>query len=267
MNFRIGIFDSGVGGFTVLKSVIERHGDLQCVYLADTARIPYGEKSIYEIRQIANEIIHWMKSQNVGILLVACNTTNSLALDLIKNKMDIPVLDLINSCAKKINAKRVGVIATTATVASDAYKNKIEFFNPNTIVIQQACPGLVPLIESGMLTSKQTILLAKNYLHPLLVAQVEEIILGCSHYPLIESIFKKLIPSNVKLIDPSVGLARDLDEFIASPKDSLMRFPEYRNTRICVTSEPLAFASRTKALLGKCPEVQMVSLRSKACFF
>ena len=143
---RLGLFDSGVGGFTVLKKVNELCPNNSFIYLADTARLPYGVKTNNEIINIAEEISSWFQYQNIDAFLVACNTTNAIALDVIKNNLDVPVFDLIGSTASTIKESRVGVLATPSTVKTKAYTNAILKFNPKTLVIEQSCPDFVPMI-------------------------------------------------------------------------------------------------------------------------
>ena len=267
MNNRIGIFDSGLGGFSVLRSVIERHGDLSCLYLADNARVPYGNKKTIEIRAIARELIDWLTNQNVSMVLMGCNTTNSLAYDIIQNFAKVEVLGLIKSAAKMIRESRVGVLATPATVASKAYTREIISFKPSTFVIEQSCPAFVSLIESGRFNSLEVEMAAIEYLAPLLEAKVQSIVLGCTHYPFLGTLLSRLIPNNVRLIDPSVGLAIELDNLLGEPKFPRSDTITFSNTRICVTSNPESFEAKARALIGKCPEIELVSLQSQACVF
>ena len=264
---RIGLFDSGLGGFSVLNQVLQRHGDVSCLYLADTARVPYGEKKPSEIRLIAREVVEWLCSQDVSAILVGCNTTNSLAFDVVQNISSVPVFGLISSAAEMVTESRVGVLATSATASSSAYKKLIEAFRPGTIVFEQACPAFVPIIEAGQICSNSIKRYALEYLTPLIEAQVEAVILGCSHYPLLLPFLQELIPNNVRLVDPAIGLAYHLDRFIGTPQIPLQKTLSISNTRICVTSDPISFAIRTRALFGNCPDVELVSLLPKACFF
>ena len=263
----LGIFDSGIGGISVLKRVLERHGEHPCLYLADTARVPFGNKDPSEIRLIASELIHWLKEENVSIVLVACNTTNSLALDLVKRISDVPVLDLISSTAMLINESRVGVLATPATAASGSYGSAIKSMKPGTFVIEQGCPAFVELIEAGELESEEIKSSAKEYLSPLLSAKVESIVLGCSHYPFLEPVLRQLLPSNVRLVDPAIGLASCLDNLLGEKKIMPQTPITFANTSFCTTSSPECFSSKLRPLIGISPQVDMVSLRSKACFF
>ncbi len=263
----LGIFDSGVGGFTVLKQVLVRHRHVNCLYLADTARVPYGEKTPQEIRVIAEEVVEWLCEQNVSAILIACNTTNSLAFDIVNKVANVPVIGLINAAGLMLREERIGVLATTATAASSAYMTHIQRHNPNAVVIEEGCPELVPLIEADDLEVNKVQDALLQHLEPLLQAKVEAIILGCSHYPLVESFLLNLLPDNVRLVNPAKGLACQLDFILGQPEiypDSLL---SYENTRICSTSDPHSFARQANKWLGVMPSVEFVSLRSKACFF
>ncbi len=264
MNPRIGLFDSGVGGFTVLKQLLQKHGDISCVYLADTARVPYGNKSPKQIRTIAHEVVHWLKEDNVSAVVVACNTTNSLALDVVQNISQVPVFGLIKAAAHMIDKDCVGVLATSATVKSNEYKKQIQALRPGTIVIEQSCPAFVPMIESGNLFVPELRELAIQYLKPLLDARVQAVVLGCSHYPLIHSLLLDLLPPDVRIIDPAVGLARQMDVLFGQSTHNLNSPNPFANTRFCATSDPEGFAQQATTWLGQCPEVELVTLRSKA---
>ena len=267
MNFRIGLFDSGVGGFSVLKRVLERHGDVSCLYLADNARVPYGEKKPEEIRLIAKEVVDWLCIQDVSAILVGCNTTNSLAFDVVQRVSTVPVFGLITAAAEMISENRVGVLATSATASSSAYTNHIQAMRPGTIVFEQPCPAFVPMIEAGQISRNSFQEIAFQYLKPLFEARVEAVVLGCSHYPLFQPYLQELIPKDVRLIDPAIGIAKHLDRLIGTPHGPFHSPISIFNTRFCVTSDPISFATRIRALLGNISEVEMVSLLPKACVF
>ncbi len=267
MNIRLGLFDSGIGGFTVLKRVVERHGDISCVYLGDLARIPYGSKSPSEIRLIAMEVIKWLINQDISAVLIACNTTNSLALDIIERFTEIPIFGLVDSGVELICGNNIGVLATPSTVASKFYTKKILEVKPEAVIFEQPCQGLVELIEADNTTNKEIQGLVNQYLNPLLEARVNEIILGCSHYPLILPILKELLPSGVRLIDPALGLAKNLDRLLGVGNPSLNNQLILSNTRFCVTSDPKGFATKVMYWLNNFTEVELVSLRSKAGVF
>tara|TARA_Y100001968_G_scaffold312719_1_gene336189 strand:- start:427 stop:1224 length:798 start_codon:yes stop_codon:yes gene_type:complete len=260
---RLGLFDSGVGGFTVLKKVGELFPNTSFVYLADTARLPYGSKNPDEIVQIAEEISFWFSRQNIDGFLVACNTTNAIALDVIKNTLNVPVFDLIKSASSTIKESRVGVLATPSTIKTKAYTNAILDFKPKTFVVEQACPEFVPMIEMDNINTDEITDLAIGYLKPLLRRKIESLILGCSHYPLITPLITKLLPYDLKLIDPAEALSSKLKLFMDSQKSN---FPKKRylvDSNFYVTSDPEKFAIRAKHWLNIFPEVSLVTLQKK----
>ena len=154
MKLKIGIFDSGIGGFTILKSLLESRNDVEVFYLADTKRIPYGNKSFYQIRSFAKEICNWFEDKNLDALLIACNTTNACALDILENTIGVPCFDLINSVSNFVKNGIVGVLATPTTIKSSYYKKVLSCKHKNIKIIQQECPEFVPEIEKNQLDEK-----------------------------------------------------------------------------------------------------------------
>ena len=261
---RIGLFDSGIGGLTVLKKVVELCPDNSFIYLADTARLPYGIKTSEEIIHIAEEISSWFSHQKIDAFLVACNTTNAIALDVIKNKLDVPVFDLIETVSSTIKESRVGVLATPSTVKTKAYTNAIFKFNPTTYVIEQSCPEFVPLIEMNNINSNEITDIAIGYLQTFLNQRIESLILGCSHYPLITPLLTKILPPNVKLIDPAEALSLQLRTFMDLKKRKFAKEKFIVDlVEFCVTSDPKNFSIRAEHWLKVFPEVNLVSLQKK----
>ena len=262
---RLGLFDSGVGGFTVLKKVIDLCPNTSFIYLADTARLPYGLKTTKEIIQIAEEVSSWFSLQNIDAFLVACNTTNAIALDVIKKNLDVPVFDLIGSVASTIQESRVGVLATTSTVKTKAYTNAILEFKPNTCVFEQSCPEFVPMIEMEKINLDQLTDVAIGYLQPLLNQKIDSLILGCSHYPLIAPLITEILPSSVKLIDPAMDLSLKLKSFMDSKLSNLSDKQYLVDSKFYVTSNLKQFPFKAKHWLNVFPEVNLVSLQKKGC--
>ncbi len=262
---RLGLFDSGIGGFTVLKKVIELCPNNSIIYLADTARLPYGVKTNNEIVQIAEEISTWFGYQKIDAFLVACNTTNAIALDVIKKNLDVPVFDLIGSAASIIKEPRVGVLATPSTVKTKAYTNAILEFHPKTFVIEQPCPEFVPMIEMGNIDSDEITNAAIRYLKPLLKEKIYSLILGCSHYPLITPLLTKMLPSNVKLIDPAEALSLKLKLFLDSKVSNYSKKKKLVDLKFYVTSNLKNFSNKANYWLNVFPEVNLVSLQKKGC--
>ena len=260
---RLGLFDSGVGGFTILKKVIQFCPNTTFVYLADTARLPYGLKKNDEIIQIAEEISSWFSHQDIDAFLVACNTTNAIALNVIKKNLDVPVFDLIGSAASTIQESRVGVLATPSTVKTKAYTNAILEFKPKTFVIEQPCPEFVPMIEMDNINSDDIADVATRYLEPLLKQKIHSLILGCSHYPLITPLLTELLPSSVKLIDPAEALSLKLKLFMDSKTSNYSKKKNLVDLKFYVTSNLKNFPNKAKHWLNVFPEVNLVSLQNK----
>ncbi len=208
----IGIFDSGLGGLTVVKEIkkILPHEDI--IYLGDTARVPYGTRSKEIIIKFSLEDADFLLKRGVKCIVIACNTASSVASGVLKQKLKIPVFDVIGPAlrdAGKISNAKTGVIGTRATIASGAYK--VDF--------SVACPLLVPFIEEGEVNSEAIKIIARDYLKPL-KGKVDTLILGCTHYPIIEDLIQKEMGSEVKLINPEKSVSRTVKEFLAK-KDLL----------------------------------------------
>ena len=262
MTVRLGLFDSGVGGLTVLRRILERHGEVPCAYLGDTARVPYGNRTPEEIRSIASEVVGWLRLSGVSTVVMACNTTNALARDVAEASAGgVPVIGLIDAAASMVRESRVGVLATPATIQSSAYRLTIEAHRPGTQVVEQACPAFVPLIESGDLLSDDLRRIAAGYLEPLLEASVGSIVLGCTHYPLLEPLLRQLLPDNVRLIDPAIGVAHSLDAVLGPPSKRPGQRLSLERVRLYVTADASGFASRATPWLGQRPEVELIHLQ------
>ncbi|MFM7313733.1 MAG: glutamate racemase [Cyanobium sp.] len=266
----IGLFDSGLGGLTVLRQLLSRRPRQPCLYLGDTARLPYGQRSPEEIRAIAGEVVRWLHQQGVELLVMACNTTNALAFDIAVAEAGVPVVGLIDSAAAALNSKRVGVLATSATVASGAYSRAIRANHPSARVVEVACPAFVPLIEAGQLHGPAIEEAALEYLRPLLQAGVESVVLGCTHYPLLAPLLERLLPKDVRLVDPAEATAHRLVALLGALGDGpipgqqrLPSLPEpLADCRFCVTGDALTFARAAAPLIGREPTVEQVCLRS-----
>ena len=262
MKLKIGIFDSGIGGFTILNALLKTRKDVEVFYLADTKRIPFGNKTFQEIRLIAKEICTFFLDKNLHALLIACNTTNACALDILENNLKVPCFDLINSVSELVDKQIVGVLATQTTVRSSYYKNAIISKKENSKIFQQECPDFVPEIEKEKLDFSKLSYLAELYLQPLLEKNIEELILGCSHYPLIYDFLRKKIDSNITIIDPSVALIKKFNKSFAIPKTHRYESLSYENTQFFVTSDQDEFSKKVELWLEINKEISLVNLRS-----
>lgn len=262
MKIKVGIFDSGIGGFTILNSLLKTRKDVEVIYLADTKRIPFGNKNYKEIRVIAEEICSFFEDKNLDAILIACNTTNACALDILENNLRIPCFDLINSVSEIVDKQIIGILATQTTVRSSYYKKAINAKKDNTIIFQQECPEFVSEIEKEKLNLDKLNSLSDLYLRPLINKNIEELILGCSHYPLIYDFLRKKLDSNIKIIDPSVALIKKFNESFAIPETYRYECISFENVKFFVTSERDEFSNKVKFWLGINKEIRLVNLRS-----
>ncbi|HAV43124.1 TPA: glutamate racemase [bacterium] len=208
----IGIFDSGVGGLTVVAEVIKELPLEDVVYFGDIARTPYGSKSKETVIKFSREITHFLVDQGAKLIIIACNTASSVALDLLKGEFDRPIIGVIQagvSTALQVTRNnRVGVIGTSTTIVSGSYVNELKRLNPNLTVISQACPLFVPLVEEGWVNHKVTTLVAEEYLSPLKDNKIDTLILGCTHYPFLKPIIQKVLGEGVVLVNSATEMAR-----------------------------------------------------------
>ena len=264
MKLKLGIFDSGIGGFTILKSLLAHRSDVQVLYLADNKRNPYGGKKDEEIKEIAYEILNWFKDKDLDALLIACNTTNAYALNILQRNLQIPCFDLINTVSENITMNKVGILATNATVKSSFYKNCLKTNNKNINVFQQACPEFVSEIEKLPINPERLNYLTEIYLKPLLKEKIQAIILGCSHYPLIYKILRRKIPKEIILIDPAHSLINKLNCFFIKPNINYQKEPIFNDIEFFATGEIDEFSSKVTNWLGINTKISLVNLQTDA---
>ena len=214
----IGIFDSGVGGLTVYRALHDRLPNERFVYLGDTARVPYGTKSLETVERYAIENSEFLATLGIKVLVVACNTASALALPRIRERIGLDVVGVIGPGGRKavnitsnIDRPRIGVVATEATVASDAYRVAIERASKRAEVIQAACPLFVPLAEEGWTMEPETISIAKRYLQPIVEQGIDALVLGCTHYPILRDVIQQTVGENVTLIDSGEATAEEVE--------------------------------------------------------
>lgn len=214
----VGIFDSGVGGLTVVSEVRRRLPGLDIAYFGDTARVPYGNKSPETVRRYSREIAHFLVGRGIAHLVVACNTSSAVALPELAATLPVPVMGMIAPGARAaVRATRTGVIGmvgTRATVASGAYEAAIHALAPGARVVSQACPLLVPLVEEGWAEDAVSDQVVARYLEPLLAAGVDTLILGCTHYPVLIPSLRRAAGEGVTLISSSGAAAEELSELL-----------------------------------------------------
>lgn len=256
----IGLFDSGLGGLTVLRELYRQIPQESVVYFGDTARLPYGTRSQAEILQFVREILQWMASQGTKMVIMACNTSSALALETVRSEFNFPILGLILPGARAAvqRGKRVGVIATPATVSSDAYQRAVLEANPDTAVWQVPCPEFVPLIEQGRIEDPYTYSVAQTYLQPLIEQKIDTLIYGCTHYPHLAPVLRRILPASVQLVDPAAHVvtaaARELD--LLGLRNLRSPYP----TRFYVSGCATTFSQLATQWLGHTPIVEQVTL-------
>ena len=215
----IGVFDSGIGGLTVAREIMRNLPNERLVYFGDTARVPYGSKSQETVIRYSRQIIRFLQTQHVKAIVIACNTASALALDAIEGELDIPILGVLRPGAKvaaeTTKNKRVGVIATESTIRSGMYDRYIKAHDPEITVYGKACPLFVPLVEEGWLKDPVTEEVARRYLKELLEKDIDSLILGCTHYPLIRSLMRKIVGDEVQLVNPAYETALELGRLLA----------------------------------------------------
>ncbi len=255
---RIGLFDSGVGGLTVLREMYRQMPTESLLYFADSARLPYGTRSPEEILLFVREILDWMCNQDVKMIVMACNTSSALALETVRKEYELPILGVILPGAKAAvkQGKRIGVIATSATAKSHAYRQAIQEINPQTLVWEIACPEFVRLIEQNQLYSNYTRQMAQQYLAPLIQEQIDTLIYGCTHYRHLEKTIQALLPASVQVIDPAehIVAAADKELSLLGLRNHQFSLP----TRFYVSGSPQQFAGLSQQWLGYYPQVKQV---------
>ena len=257
---RIAVFDSGVGGLTVLRELYRQLPNESIRYFGDTARLPYGTRTQSEILQFVREIILWAMDQDVKMIVMACNTSSALALETVQSEFNVPILGVILPGAKAAVRKgqRIGVIATPATVTSNAYRQAIEEMNSQVQVWQVSCPEFVPLIEENRIHDPYTYEVAREYLAPLLDQRIDTLIYGCTHYPHLAPVVRSILPATVRIVDPAVHLVKAMTQELELLG---LRNPyPPKPTRFCVSGCPQQFASLSVQWLGFTPTVEATEL-------
>ena len=214
----IGIFDSGVGGLTVAREIMRQIPNERIVYFGDTARVPYGGKSKEIVTKYSQQIVRFLKTQNVKAIVIACNTASAYALEQIEREIDIPIIGVVKpgavTATRVTRNGKIGVIATEGTINSQIYTHYIKELAKNTEVLGKACPLFVPLVEEGLLEDPVTDEIAQRYLSVLIDSGIDTLILGCTHYPLIRSTVGRVMGDSVTLVNPAYETAIELKSLL-----------------------------------------------------
>ncbi len=251
----IGIFDSGIGGLTVVNALTSQLPGYDYTYFGDTARTPYGTKSHKTVINYSIENSEFLLDKGAKIIVMACNTASSVASHIIAEKFKVPVFEVITPAvnqAVKISKKQsIGVIGTRGTVNSGIYKEKIEALKDNARVYSEGCPLLVPLVEEGWLDRPETKMIVKKYLHPLKVRQIDTLILGCTHYPVLKDLIKKKVGKNVEVVDSSETVAKSIKEYLTNNPETDASLGKDNKSRIYVSDVTDQFAKMAGMILKR----------------
>lgn len=246
----IGIFDSGIGGLTVLKKLEEVLPNEKFIYLGDTLNFPYGEKSREEIIKCSRSNIDYLLKQNVKMVIIACGTATSQSLEEMKKIYSIPIVGIIEptvDLVKKMNIQKIGVIATTGTVRSGAWKIKLKEKNPTIEVISKACPLLANIAEEGRVKSKESLDAIHDYMQIFKDNRVDTIILGCTHYPIYDEIIKKEFNLPITLINTGTAIAEKVKKYLK--ENNIENTEERKMSKIVITKDEEDFNIKAKNIL------------------
>lgn len=214
----IGVFDSGVGGLTVSKEIMRQLPGESLVYFGDMARVPYGTKSKNTVCKYSKQIAKFLLTQNVKAIVIACNTASALAMAELEEMVDVPVIDVVQPGARMAAAStknnNIGVLGTQSTIKSGIYERYLHEINPELTVVSKACPLFVPLVEEGLFEDRITEDVVGRYLHDMKEYEIDALVLGCTHYPLLRGVIGREVGEEVKLVNPAYETAKSLKEML-----------------------------------------------------
>lgn len=262
----IGIFDSGVGGMTVARAIEQICPEYPLLYFGDIARTPYGSKSSETIVRYSRNNTDFLLEHGACIIVIACNSASSTASDTMRQHYQVPILDVITPATSKASDisknGRIGVIGTRATVKSGIYPKKIQEVRPDAQVFSSACPLLVPLVEEGWLSRRETKMILRRYLHPLRLKQIDTLVLGCTHYPLLKHMIGPRIGKRVTLIDSSVEMALHVRDFLHDNMElqEKLRRSQGTKSRFFVSDSTDAIHGMAAKIFGRPMELEKVNV-------
>ncbi len=251
----IGIFDSGLGGLTTVRALSSALPGYDLLYFGDTARTPYGTKSRETVIRYAVENTELLLSRGARAIVMACNTVASCAPDIIREQFDVPIFEVITPAVRlsveRTVAGQIGVIGTSATIRSGIYKRKIEKMLPDAKVFSAACPLLVPLVEEGWIGRPETAMIVRKYLRPLTLRQIDTLILGCTHYPLLKETIRKKIGKRIRIIDSSEATAADVRQHLENHPELDRRLGKEGKMEFLVSDLTDSFEKTATDFLGR----------------
>lgn len=250
----IGVFDSGIGGLTVVKRILSNLPNESLIYFGDTARVPYGSKSNSTVIEYSLQDAKFLISKNVKAIVVACNTASSVAIDELRKNLDVPVIGMIGagsrSAVQNTRNKKIGVIGTRATISNNAYGKRLKSLDSSLSVFEKACPLFVPLAEEGWIDHEATYKIAQEYLSEIREKNIDTLVLGCTHYPILTTVIQEVIGNDVKLIDSGIASAEVVKEVLQ--RDGLLTGRKLKgNAEFYVSDIPVKFKEIAELFLGE----------------
>jgi glutamate racemase len=249
----VGVFDSGIGGLTVVHELIRQLPNESIVYFGDTARVPYGPKSPETVRRYSREIASFLREQGVKNIVIACNTATAHALPALREEFEMPIVGVVEPGARAAVAAtthgHIGVIGTVGTIKSGAYERAIRAIDPDLRITARACPLFVPLVEEGWTEHEAVRLIAREYLEPLIAAEIDTLVLGCTHYPLLKPLLREVLGPEVRLIDSAEETAAETARTLAAA-DLCAPPAAGAAYRFVASDDPLQFLQLGQRFLG-----------------
>lgn len=259
----IGIFDSGIGGLTTCRALKEALPGHDMIYFGDTARTPYGTKSHETVVRYSLENAKFLIEMGAEMIVVGCNTASSVAPEAIREAFDLPVFEVVTPAVEQALAasrkKQIGVIGTRGTIASGVYEERIKAIAPNATVHSNPCPLLVPLVEEGWFSRPETRRIVKSYIHPLRVRQIDTLILGCTHYPMLQEIIAEKAGRRVTIINSGSAVAQKVKSFVEETPAWREKAGRGGNDRFFVSDLTPQFKSIAESILHQKVELQLVA--------
>jgi glutamate racemase len=260
----IGVFDSGIGGLTVVRALRDRLPDRDIIYLGDTARTPYGSKSADTIVRYSINNIEFLLQKGARLIVIACNTASSYAYKAVRERFKMPVFEVIGPGAElaveRSRRLRIGVIGTRATVASGVYEDKIRQLRPEARIYAVPCPLLVPLVEEGWIKKPETAMIVRKYVHGLKTRQIDTRILGCTHYPVLKDVIQRKIGKRVVLVDSAEAIAARVDAFLNTSEEPVTARGANGELTVYVTDTADQFRKTAQLILRRPVDIQQADL-------
>lgn len=251
---KIGVFDSGVGGLSVLHSIHELLPNLEIIFFADQAHVPYGRRQLDEIRSFSEQMTSFLLEKDIDLLVVACNTASAAALKFLRQQFpSLPIVGMepaVKPASQQTLTKAVGVLATPATFQGELYQSLVQKYGEGLQIFQDTCPGLVEEIEGGNLTGERVHTILENALNPMIKMNVDTIVLGCTHYPFILEEIREIVGKGIQVIDPAPAVARRVQVLLEQNFENRIHVPSTGSLLFFTSGDPLVFQKQIKKLIG-----------------